>query len=204
MLRVKSAVFTGIVTHIGTVVSAQDLDGGRRIGIRTMLPEERRTIGASVACSGCCLTVVQGTEDTFFVEVSGETLSKTHLGLWKEGTRINLEPSLRLGDELGGHFVFGHVDGLAELEDVRRDGASVRMTIRPPVVLLPLVASKGSVALDGVSLTVNEVGEDGTFGVNIIPHTWTETTFSDRIAGDRLHIEADMLARYVQRIQAFG
>jgi riboflavin synthase len=137
--------------------------------------------------------------DWFAVDVSAETLSKTTLGAWTVGTAVNLERALKVGDELGGHIVSGHVDGVAEVAALRPDGASIRYTIRPPAALARFVAPKGSVALDGVSLTVNEVAADG-FGVNIIPHTRAHTTFSVLKAGDRLNMEIDVLARYVARL----
>ena len=155
-------------------------------------------MGASIACSGCCLTVVEKGADWFAVDVSAESLSKTNLGTWGEGTKINLERSLKLGDEMGGHIVSGHVDGLAELLDMRQEGDSWRLSIRAPEGFESYVASKGSIALDGVSLTVNEV-EGDVFGVNIIPHTWSVTSFHALTPGDRLNCEIDMLARYVHR-----
>ena len=156
-------------------------------------------LGASIACSGCCLTVVEKGENWFAADVSAETLSKTNLGGWKVGTRINLERALKIGDELGGHIVSGHVDGLAEIVSIIPQGDSRRVTLKPTPELAAFVASKGSVALDGISLTVNEVSTN-TFGVNIIDHTWKETVLGDREPGDYLNMEVDMLARYVARL----
>jgi riboflavin synthase len=191
-------MFTGLIQDIGKVRSI-DKDGDWRIVIETGMDMARHELGASIACSGCCLTVVEKGSDWFSVDVSAESLSKTIINDWEEGARINLEPSLRLGDELGGHIVSGHVDGLAELIDIKEDNDSWRLKIKVPQTLSQYIASKGSVALDGISLTVNEVDGD-VFGVNIIPHTWEHTTLSDRKVGDRLNLEIDMLARYVARM----
>ncbi len=191
-------MFTGIVTDRGRVRDV--IDGGdRRFEIATAFPMAEIQIGASIACSGCCLTVIEKTEDSFAVDVSAETLSKTTLGAWKRGTPVNLERSLRLGDELGGHLVSGHVDGLATIAGKRREGDSWRFTFEAPEELARFIAPKGSVALDGVSLTVNEV-DGASFGVNIIPHTAEVTTFGERQVGDPVNLEIDMLARYVQRL----
>lgn len=196
-------MFTGIITHIGTVARLDTGRGDLRLYIRSGLDLGPIRMGASIACSGCCLTVVDKDKDWFAADVSAETLSKTVIGAWQEGTRINLEPSLRAGDEMGGHIVSGHVDGLATLEENRIEGDSHRLTIRTSAALSKFIAAKGSVALDGVSLTVNEV--DGTlFGVNIIPHTWIHTTLGDRKPGDALNLEIDMLARYVARLLEAG
>lgn len=190
-------MFTGIIQDIGTVKSIKR-DGDWRIVIGTGLDLSATPMGASIACSGCCLTVVEKGDDWFAVDVSAESLSKTVIGDWAEGAKINIEPSLKLGDELGGHIVSGHVDGLAELISIEQDADSYRLKIKAPVELAKFIAQKGSVTLDGISLTVNEVDGD-VFGVNIIPHTWQHTTLSDRSAGDKLNIEIDMLARYVAR-----
>ncbi|MCB1532475.1 MAG: riboflavin synthase [Alphaproteobacteria bacterium] len=190
-------MFTGIIQNIGTVKSIAK-DGDWRIVIETGLDLSATPIGASICCSGCCLTVVEKGADWFAVDVSGESLSKTIIGSWAEGARINIEPSLKLGDELGGHIVSGHVDGLAELVSVEEEGDSYRLKLRAPQELAKFIAPKGSVTLDGISLTVNEV-EGDVFGVNIIPHTWENTTLSDLKPGARLNIEIDMLARYVAR-----
>lgn len=191
-------MFTGIITDIGRV-RAVERQGDTRFTIETAFDMEEVAIGASIAHNGCCLTVVEKGTGWFDVQVSAETLSKTTLGGWAEGTRINLERSLKLGDELGGHLVYGHVDGVAAVAEVRPEGDSLRITFQAPAELVRYVASKGSVALDGVSLTVNEV-EGDRFGVNLIPHTQTATTFGALKAGDRVNMEVDMLARYVARL----
>jgi riboflavin synthase len=156
-------------------------------------------IGASIACSGCCLTVVEKGADRFTVEASGETLDKTHLGDWKAGARINLELSLKLGDELGGHLVYGHVDGIGRVVSTTPEGGSVRFVFEAPPALARFVAAKGSVAVDGVSLTVNEL-DGNRFGVNINSHTHAVTTLGQATAGQRVNLEVDMLARYVARL----
>lgn len=197
-------MFTGIITDIGRV-SAVEKNGDTRFTIDTAYDVAEIDIGASIACSGVCLTVVDKTPGdgprgaSFTVTASAETLSKTTLGGWGDGTRINLERSLRVGDELGGHIVSGHVDGTAEIISCTQDGDSVRFVFRVGDDLKRFVAPKGSVALDGVSLTVNEVSDD-TFGVNIIPHTQSETTFGTASTGDRINFEIDVLARYVARL----
>jgi riboflavin synthase len=177
-------------------------DGGRFVIASSYRPEGI-ALGASIACDGCCLTVVHvataGDGAAFAVDVSNETLSKTILGDWTPGRRINLERALKAGDELGGHIVSGHVDDVARVVAMRSDGESRRFTIEAPAALAPYVASKGSVALDGISLTVNEV-EDCRFGINIIPHTLTHTTLGDRKPGDRVNLEVDLFARYVARL----
>ena len=190
-------MFTGLIQTVGIVRSIQK-DGGWRIVIGTDMDLSVTEIGASIACSGCCLTVVEKSDDWFAVNVSGESLSKTSIKNWSEGTAVNLEPSLKLGDELGGHIVSGHVDGVAVLKSKTQDGDSRRLKIEVPVELAPFIAPKGSVALDGISLTVNEV-EGTVFGVNIIPHTWSHTSLSSKDESDLLNIEIDMLARYVAR-----
>ena len=194
-------MFTGIITAVGTVRRLIPLGGGSdmRLVIATPWTDAAAIpIGASIACSGCCLTAVEVGADWFAVEVSGETLSKTRLGGWVEGSRMNLERSLKVGDELGGHFVSGHVDGQGKVVAVTPENGSHRVTVAAPQELARYIAPKGSVAVDGVSLTVNEVS-GATFGVNIIPHTWSETTLGGLQAGDAVHIEIDMLARYVAR-----
>lgn len=194
-------MFTGLVSDLGTVRAivpagtATDL----RIEIATAWNTAAIEIGASVACSGCCLTVVEKGEGWMAFNASGETLSKTTLGRWRAGTRVNLERSLRVGDELGGHLVSGHVDGVGVAASATPEGGSVRWRFRPPPALLPFIAAKGSVAVDGVSLTVNDVDADG-FGVNIIPHTAAVTGFGTLRPGDPVNLEVDMLARYVARI----
>ena len=190
-------MFTGLIQDIGRVRSI-DKDGDWRIVIETGLDLSGVEIGASIACSGCCLTVVEKTDNSFGVDVSAESLFKTGIGKWQDGTPVNLEPSLKLGDELGGHIVSGHVDGQAELIEIKEDGDSFRLKFKAPEELAAFIAPKGSIALDGISLTVNEV-EGNIFGVNIIPHTWVHTSLSTRKEGDYLNIEIDMLARYVAR-----
>ena len=165
-------------------------------------------VGASIACSGCCLTAIemgrlQDGRGTFAVEASAETLSKTTLGDWKVGTRVNLERALKMGDELGGHIVSGHVDGLAEIISITPEGDSKRFRFKVPDGIARFIAVKGSVTLDGTSLTVNEV-EGNIFGVNIIPHTQAVTTWGHARAGDAVNVEIDMLARYVARLAEFG
>ena len=194
-------MFTGIVTDIGEIVSVTPggSAGDRRFVVRTKHDMKPIAIGASIACSGCCLTVVEKGADRFTVEASGETLDKTHLGDWKAGARINLELSLKLGDELGGHLVYGHVDGIGRIVSTTPEGGSVRFVFEAPPALARFVAAKGSVAVDGVSLTVNEV-DGNRFGVNIISHTQAVTTLGQATAGQRVNLEVDMLARYVARL----
>jgi len=191
-------MFTGIITDVGRV-AAVERRGDTLFTIATNFDMATVDLGASIACSGCCLTVIDRVPGRFTISASGETLSKTTLGTWKEGTEINLERALRLGDELGGHIVSGHVDGVADVVSVTPEGDSWRYVFQVPAELAKFVAPKGSVALDGVSLTVNEV-EGSRFGVNIIPHTRTHTTFRNLAAGDRVNMEVDMLARYVARL----
>jgi riboflavin synthase len=195
-------MFTGIVTGIGTVRRVERR-GDTRLVIATDYNTSEIALGASIACSGCCLTVVDRGNDSFSVDVSAETLSKTTLGSWRESTRINLERPLRMGDELGGHVVSGHVDGVGEIVAMMPEGDSMRFRFRVPDDLAKFIASKGSVALDGTSLTVNEV-EGNEFGVNIIPHTLAVTTWGDAKPGQAVNVEIDMLARYVARLQEFG
>ena len=194
-------MFTGIITDIGTV-RAIAKHGDTRFEIATGYDVANIAIGASIACSGCCLTVIEKAADWFAVEVSTETLSKTNLGSWSQGTRINLERSLKVGDELGGHIVSGHVDGLGEILSITPDGGSQRYRISVPDDLARFIAPKGSIAIDGTSLTVNEV-ERNVFGVNIIPHTQSVTTWGSMRQGQRVNIEIDMLARYVARLTEF-
>ena len=191
-------MFTGIVTDIGDIRSFERR-GDLRARIGTHYDTQSIDIGASIACSGVCLTVVQLGPDWFDVEISAETLDKTNVGAWVEGQKINLERALKLGDELGGHIVSGHVDGLAEIVEMRPEGDSVRFTFDAPRSLARFIAPKGSVALDGTSLTVNEV-EDTRFGVNIIPHTQEVTTWGASKVGDKVNLEIDTLARYVARL----
>ena len=190
-------MFTGLITDVGHVRSVTSL-GDRRIEIETSFPIAEIGLGASIACSGVCLTAIEFGDNWFAVEASEETTSKTTVGDWQAGDALNLERSLRIGDELGGHLVFGHVDGVAKIAERRTDGDSIRFSILAPDDLAPYIASKGSVALSGVSLTVNEV-DGNRFGVNIIPHTADATTLGNLSAGDRVNLEIDMLARYVAR-----
>ncbi|MCK0150715.1 riboflavin synthase [Marivita sp. S6314] len=191
-------MFTGIVTDIGEVRQLEHR-GDLRARIATAYDTDGIDIGASIACSGVCLTVVVLGPDWFEVEISAETLDKTTLGSWQVGTKINLERALKVGDELGGHIVTGHVDGLAEIVDMRPEGDSIRYTFEAPETLARFIAPKGSVALDGTSLTVNEV--DGCrFGVNLIPHTQEVTTWGRSKVGDKVNLEIDTLARYVARL----
>jgi riboflavin synthase len=196
-------MFTGIITGLGTVREIRPLGGGRDMRLVIATPWSNTADippGASIACSGCCLTAVELGADWFAVEVSAETLSKTTLGGWAVGSWVNLERPLKVGDELGGHIVSGHVDGVAEVLAAAPENGSTRWSFRVPRALSRFIAPKGSVAVDGVSLTVNEVGDD-TFGVNIIPHTAAVTSFGLLRPGDRVNIEIDTLARYVARLR---
>ena len=195
-------MFTGIVTDIGTVRAIAKA-GDTRFEITTTYDLAGVDTGASIACNGCCLTVIAKGPDWFAVQASGETLSKTTLGQWNKGTRINLERALKLGDELGGHIVSGHVDGIGQIVAITPDGESRRFRIRVPPALARFIAPKGSVAVDGTSLTVNEV-DGADFGVNIIPHTQAVTIWRDMKVGQVVNIEIDMLARYVARLAEFG
>jgi riboflavin synthase len=192
-------MFTGIITDIGELVAR---DGGR-FAVRCGYAADGIAIGASIACDGACLTATEvspaGKGSIFRVDVSNETLSKTTLGGWTPGRRINLERALRAGDELGGHIVAGHVDGVARIAGIEPDGDSRRFTIEAPDELAGYIAPKGSVALDGISLTVNEVS-GSRFGINIIPHTLTHTALGDKKPGDRVNLEVDLFARYVARL----
>ncbi len=191
-------MFTGIITDIGDVRSIVER-GDTRIEIHTAYDTHEIELGASIACSGPCLTVVEKGDGWFAIEASAETLSRTTVGAWEVGTKINLERALRVGDELGGHIVSGHVDGMARVAEVRDEGDSTRFVFEAPDGLMPFIAEKGSISLDGVSLTVNEV-DGNRFGVNIISHTKSHTTFGDRKVGDPVNMEIDMLARYVSRL----
>jgi len=191
-------MFTGIITDIGTVRSVSG-NGKTRVEITTGYDTASIAIGASIACSGPCLTVVDKGDDWFAVEASAETLSRTSLGRWVPGTRINLERALRVGDELGGHIVTGHVDAVGTVRAAAPEGASLRLTVEIPAAVAPYIASKGSVTVEGVSLTVNEV-DDAAFGVNIIPHTLQETTLGGLKPGDPVNLEIDVLARYIARL----
>jgi riboflavin synthase len=190
-------MFTGIINFLGRVAELSD-GSGRDLVVATDMPLDDLAIGASVAHSGICLTVVDKAPRRYRVQASGETLARTTLGRWRPGQRLNLERSLRLGDELGGHLVFGHVDAVGSVRRLERVAESWRLEVAMPPELAPLVAVKGSIAVDGVSLTVNEALPDGLV-VNIIPHTWAHTTLGDLGLGDPVNLEVDMLARYVAR-----
>lgn len=199
-------MFTGIITDVGTVQLIAKR-GDTTVKIATAFDPAAIPIGASIACSGPCLTVIAkggAAGDAWFsVEVSAETLSKTTLGTWTTGTRVNLERSLKVGEEIGGHIVSGHVDGVGDVVSVTPEGDSIRYKIRAPKQLAKFIAAKGSIALEGTSLTVNEV-DGATFGVNIIPHTAKVTTWAGIKAGDKVNIEIDMLARYLARLKEFA
>jgi riboflavin synthase len=196
-------MFTGIITDIGTITSAEQR-GDLRLVIGCGYDMAGVAIGASIACSGVCLTVVDKGADWFAVDLSAETVSRTAHGAWTADAPLNLERALKVGDELGGHIVTGHVDGLGEITDITAEGDSHRITIRVPHDLAPYIAPKGSITVDGVSLTVNEVtdGPDGTvFGLNLIPHTWDVTTLNRLTVGKQVHLEIDVLARYLARMK---
>jgi riboflavin synthase len=195
-------MFTGIITDLGRVRAVRDV-GDTRLDIGTAYAEESIRIGASIACSGVCLTAIDKGPGWFAVTASAETVSCTTVGTWRPGTPVNLERALRLGDELGGHLVSGHVDGVGRVLSVSPDGASRRLVFEAPAALAGFVAAKGSIAVDGISLTVNEV--DGRrFGVNIIPHTLAVTTLGEVREGDPVNLEIDVLARYVARLLQHG
>lgn len=191
-------MFTGIITDIGRVLEVTRR-GDTRLRIATAFDTRSIDIGASIACSGACLTVVSKGDDWFAVDASAETLACTTLGAWRVGTPINLERALRVGDELGGHIVTGHVDGIGKVVERRPEGESVRLAFEVPKTLSRFIAPKGAVALDGVSLTVNEVAGE-RFGVNLIPHTQKMTTFGAAAVGAAVNVEIDVLARYVARL----
>jgi len=192
-------MFTGIVTDMGEVRKLEQ-KGDLKARIGTGYDTGTIEIGASIACDGVCLTVTALGPDWFDVDISGETVSKTNLSGWTEGARLNLERALRVGDELGGHIVSGHVDGVAEIIAMANEGDSTRLTFRAPDALARFIAPKGSVALNGTSLTVNEV-DGATFGVNLIPHTKTVTNWGQVAVGDKVNLEIDTMARYVARLQ---
>lgn len=202
-------MFTGIVTAIGTIESVEDR-GDRRVTVSAPWDPAEIDIGASIACSGVCLTVVElggeaGAARIGF-DVSSETIGRTAPDRWGKGRKLNLEPALRLGDELGGHLVTGHVDAVGAIAECRADGGSTRLAIRAPAAIAPFIAEKGSITLDGVSLTVNEVEDepDGSvlFGLNIIPHTAEVTTLGALAEGDAVNLEIDVLARYLKRMES--
>jgi len=195
-------MFTGIVTDIGRIAAVEPR-GDTRARIACGYDMGTVDLGASIACSGVCLTVVDKGADWFAVDVSAETQSRTAAGLWVEGSRLNLERALKVGDELGGHIVTGHVDGLGTIEAAEPIGDSTKLTITADAALAPYIAAKGSIALHGVSLTVNEIEPDGDgvrFTANLIPHTADSTTFGDVTVGQTLNIEIDILARYLGRM----
>jgi riboflavin synthase len=196
-------MFTGIITDIGTVRSAEQR-GDLRLVIGCTYAMDSVAIGASIACSGCCLTVVEKGPDWFAVDLSAETVSRTAAGAWAAGARLNLERALKVGDELGGHIVTGHVDGIGEVSRITQEGDSHRVSIRVPADLAPHIATKGSITVDGVSLTVNEVSDAGgvtTFGLNLIPHTFAVTTLGALREGQPVNLEIDVLARYLARMR---
>lgn len=201
-------MFTGIITDIGTIASVEQR-GDTRIVVRTSYDMATVELGASIACSGVCLTVIDksgpGAPSWFAADVSGETVSRTAQGQWTEGRRLNLERALKIGDELGGHIVTGHVDGIGEVVSIMPEGGSHRVDISCAADIAPFIASKGSITVDGVSLTVNGVadqpGGSAVFGLNIIPHTWQVTAFSDMAVGNAVNLEIDVLARYLSRMR---
>jgi len=198
-------MFTGIVTDIGTVTTVES-PGDTRVVVSTAYDTATVDLGASIACSGVCLTVVDKGPNWFAVDVSGETISRTAKDQWTEGRKFNLERAMKLGDELGGHIVTGHVDGLGTVVALAEEGGSHRVTIRAGADIAPFIAPKGSVTVDGVSLTVNSVQDiDGEveFGLNIIPHTWAVTTLGTIQMGQSVNIEIDVLARYLQRMEHY-
>lgn len=197
-------MFTGIITDIGTITTAEQR-GDLRLVIACGYDMAGVDMGASIACSGCCLTVVDKGADWFAVDASAETVSKTASGMWTQGRRLNLERALKVGDELGGHIVTGHVDGVGDILSVEPVGDSHKVTIAAPAALAPYIAEKGSITVDGVSLTVNSVADanDGRahFTLNIIPHTWDVTTLAELAAGRTVNLEIDVLARYLKRME---
>lgn len=198
-------MFTGIITDIGTITKAEQR-GDLRLVIQCGYDMGSVDLGASIACSGCCLTVVDKGADWFAVDASAETVSKTASGLWTEGNRLNLERALKVGDELGGHIVTGHVDDVGQVVLVEPVGDSHHVEIKAPAALAAYIAEKGSITVDGVSLTVNGVADDADggarFSLNIIPHTWDVTTFANLQAGRMVNLEIDVLARYLKRMES--
>ncbi len=195
-------MFTGIITDVGTI-KALEQEGDLRARISTSYDTAGIDLGASIASDGVCLTVIELGPDWYDVQISAETVSKTNIGAWTVGKRVNLERALKVGDELGGHIVSGHVDGVAEVVDITDEGDSTRVTLRAPKDLARFIAPKGSVALNGTSLTVNDV-EGCDFGINFIPHTKEVTTWGDVKLGDKVNLEIDTLARYVARLAEAG
>jgi riboflavin synthase len=195
-------MFTGIITDVGTIAELEQ-QGDLRARIKTAYDTSGIDLGASIASDGVCLTVIELGADWYDVQISAETVSKTNIGAWTVGKRVNLERALKVGDELGGHIVSGHVDGVAEVVEIKDEGDSTRVTLRAPKDLARFIAPKGSVALNGTSLTVNDV--DGCdFGINFIPHTKEVTTWGDVKLGDQVNLEIDTLARYVARLAEAG
>ena len=199
-------MFTGIITDVGSIESVETR-GDTRVVVRTAYDTGTIDLGASIACSGVCLTVVDKGPGWFAVDVSGETISRTAQGQWSSGGKLNLERAMRLGEELGGHIVTGHADGIAEVLGICQEGDSKRIGFRVPSDLAPFIAPKGSITVDGVSLTVNEVQDqaDGSthFSLNLIPHTQAVTTLGALEQGQAVNIEIDVLARYLQRMEAY-
>ena len=195
-------MFTGIVTDLGEIIELEQR-GDLRARIKTSYDLSTVDMGASIASDGVCLTVVAKGDDWYDVEISGETVSKTNLGNWAVGRKVNLERALKVGDELGGHIVSGHVDGVAQLIEMHEEGDSTRMVFEAPEELAKFIAPKGSVTLNGTSLTVNEVS-GCNFGINVIPHTKEVTIWGQAKVGDRINLEIDTLARYVARLRDFA
>jgi riboflavin synthase len=197
-------MFTGIITDIGTITSLEQ-QGDLRMTIQCSYDMAGVDLGASIACSGCCLTVVNKGPNWFAVDASAETIACTAEGMWTQGRTLNLERALKVGDELGGHIVTGHVDGVGQVTEIRAEGGSHRVAIRVAAALAPFIAAKGSITVDGVSLTVNTIEDEAdssaTFSLNIIPHTWAVTTFANLAVGQAVNIEIDTLARYLSRMQ---
>ncbi|CAN5203226.1 riboflavin synthase [soil metagenome] len=197
-------MFTGIITDLGTVRSVE-VRGDTRLVIASHYDLQTVDLGASISCSGVCLTVVAKDADSFTVDVSAESVSRTAPAMWKQGAELNLERACKVGDELGGHIVTGHVDGVGTIVGVRPEGDSIRIGVSVPASIAPFIAEKGSITIDGVSLTVNQVEDqaDDTahFSVNIIPHTAEKTTLGTLKAGDSVNLEIDVLARYLARMQ---
>ncbi|MEP6067978.1 MAG: riboflavin synthase [Paracoccaceae bacterium] len=191
-------MFTGIVTDVGTIAALHQ-EGDLRARIKTSYDTAKVDLGASIASDGVCLTVVELGPDWYDVQISAETITKTNIASWTEGKRVNLERALRVGDELGGHIVSGHVDGVADVVSIVDEGDSTRVQLRAPEALAKFIAPKGSVALNGTSLTVNDV-KGQIFGINFIPHTKLVTTWGDVRLGDQVNLEIDTLARYVARL----
>ena len=199
-------MFTGIITDVGSIESIETR-GDTRVVVQTAYDTSTVDLGASIACSGVCLTVVDKGPGWFAVDVSGETISRTAQGQWSAGRKLNLERAMKLGEELGGHIVTGHVDGIAEISEIRADGDSKRITFRVPSDLAPFIAPKGSITVDGVSLTVNEMADEAdgstSFTVNLIPHTQAVTTLGALEQEQAVNIEIDVLARYLQRMEHY-